>query len=228
MIFRLPECNVLAIDRVCLQYTVHAHVLLMLILSACLTQPVVIVVQVTATQSRTDCKHTRGSRSTLFVSCLKTVTPHRAVSYVVPHLSITPTPGTCTPSLSSTQSSSHPLFSQLQPCADQRPHLSGALAEHPFFRGYEPKQLAERQDHRRQTLFFHRPSTASTYDSAESIVTPPHNFLLHRRVFTCCQSVQSHVDMHLLGSSHEAHCLRFTRKRSHLILIAECRTPCRT
>ena len=79
-------------------------------------------------QSRTDSTHTRGSRSTLFVSCLKTVTPHRAMSYGTRHLSITPAPGTCTPSLSSTQSSSHPPFSQLRPSADLRPHLSGALA----------------------------------------------------------------------------------------------------
>ena len=54
--------------------------------------------------------------------------------------------------------------------------------------GYEPKQVAEPQDHRHFTednqlaehedlcvksLFFHRPSIASTCDSAESIVTPP-------------------------------------------------------
>ena len=72
----------------------------MLILSACLSQPVVTVVQVvTATLSRTDSTHTRGSRSTLFVSCPKTVTLHRALSYVTPHLT---TPGTCISSSSST------------------------------------------------------------------------------------------------------------------------------
>ena len=44
---------------------------------------------------------------------------------------------------------------------------------------------------------------------------------------SCCQSVQSHIDpMHLHGSSHEAHCLRFAQKQAHL--IAQCRTPCRT
>ena len=71
----------------------------------------------------------RVSRSTLFVSCLKIVTLHRATSYVAPRLRITRTPGKCTLSLSSTQSSSRPLFSLLQPFADLRPHLSGALAE---------------------------------------------------------------------------------------------------
>merc|ERR1712012_1053178 len=41
--------------------------------------------------------------------------------------------------------------------------------------------------------------------------------LLHRLALTCCQSVQSHIDpMHLHGSSHEAHCLRFAPKHPHL------------
>ena len=81
------------------------------------------------------------------MSCPKTVGRRRAMSYVAPQLSTAPTRGTCTPSLSLTQSSSHPFFSQLQPCADPRPHLSGALAERPSITGYEPKQLAEPQDH---------------------------------------------------------------------------------
>ena len=122
------------------------------------------------------------------MSCFKKLTPHRAMSYLTPHLSVAPTPSTCTPSLSSTQSSSHPPFSQLQPCAELQPYLSGSLAEPPSFTGYDSKQLAESQDHKHFTednqlaehedlrvkpLFFHRPSMASTYDSAESIVTPP-------------------------------------------------------
>ena len=49
--------------------------------------------------------------------------------------------------------------------------------------------------------------------------------LLHRRVFICCQSVQLHIDfMHLHGSSHEAHCLRFAQKHSFFIFIAQCGT----
>ena len=53
-----------------------------------------------------------------------------------------------------------------------------------------------------------------------------HAQMLHRLVFTCCQSVQSHIDpMHLHGSSREARCLRFAQ---HLILIEQCRAPCRT
>ena len=91
----------------------------------------------------------------------------------------------------------HPLLSEPKPCADLRPNLSGAWAKPPPFTGYEPKQIAEphepkqiaeHQDHRYFTedgqyaehedlrvksLFFHQPSVASTYDSAESIVTPP-------------------------------------------------------
>ena len=175
----------------CKQYTVRAHVFLMRILSACESQPVVTVVQVhTATESSTDPTHrvAQESRSTLCVSCSKTATPHRAMSYVTLHLT---TPSTCTPSLSSTLASSHglhPPLSEHKPCGDPRPHLSGALAKPPSFTGYEPKQLAENQDHRQNTedkqfaehedlrvkpLFFHQLSIASTYDSAESIVTLP-------------------------------------------------------
>ena len=68
------------------------------------------------------------------------------------------------------------------------------FSELPSITGYEPLQLAEHKDHRHSTednqlveyqdlaehddsrvtpQFFHRPSIASTYDSAESIVTPP-------------------------------------------------------
>ena len=59
------------------------------------------------------------------------------------------------------------------------------------------------------------------------------HFLMH----SCCTDlfllvvrVYSHTltSMHLHGSSHEAHCLRFTQKHSHHILVAHCRTPCRT
>ena len=42
-----------------------------------------------------------------------------------------------------------------------------------------------------------------------------------------CRGVRSHIDpIHLHGSRHEARCLRFAQKHSHL--IAQCRTPCRT
>ena len=125
--FACRKFNLLAIDRGCKQHTVRAHVFLMLNLSACLSQPVVTVVQVTATLSRTDSTHTRGSRSTLFVSCPEQ--SHLTAQCHTLHLAR----GTCTPSLSSTLSSSHPFVSQLQPCADLRPPLSGALAEPPSF-----------------------------------------------------------------------------------------------
>ena len=79
------------------------------ILSACLSQPVVTVVQeVTATLSRTDSTHTRGSRPNslrlkrIIVSCTKSSHLPLAMSYTA---SLT-TLGTCTPSLSLTQSSS--------------------------------------------------------------------------------------------------------------------------
>ena len=39
-----------------------------------------------------------------------------------------------------------------------------------------------------------------------------------RTCFTCCQSVQSHIDpMHLHGSSHDAHCLRFSPAMSYTL-----------
>ena len=163
-------------------------------LSACLSQPVVtVVLQVTVISSRIDFTHTRGSSATWsFAHCdlPKIVTSHRAVSYVTPHLSITPTAGTCTPSLTRpTSLSSDPLLGDLQPCADLRQIERGSLAEPPSFTGYERNKdhkpftedrhlseyqdLAEHEDLRVNPLFFHRPSIASTYDSAESIATPP-------------------------------------------------------
>ena len=38
--------------------------------------------------------------------------------------------------------------------------------------GTEDKDLAEHEDLRVNLLFFHQPSIASTYESAESIMTP--------------------------------------------------------
>ena len=105
------------------------------------------------------------------MSCPKTVTLPRAMSYVTPHLI---TPSTGTPSLSSTLSSSHvlhPPLSEHRPCGDPRPRLSGALAEPRPCAGYE--QLAEHEDCRVKLLTFHQPITASTYDPAENIATPP-------------------------------------------------------
>ena len=81
----------------------------------------------------------------------------------------------------------HPLLSEPKPCAGPRRNLSGAVAEPSSLTGYELKQLAENQDTGispktssllntrifvSNLLFFHQLSTASTYDSAESIVTP--------------------------------------------------------
>ena len=118
--------------------------------------------------------------------CSKTVTLHRAMSYVTFHLI---TQSTGTPSLSSTLSSSHvlhPPLSEHKPCGDLRPHLSGPLVEPRPFTGCEPQQLAENQDHKHftedkqftehddlrvKTLSSHQPIIASTYDSAESIAT---------------------------------------------------------
>ena len=86
---------------------------------------------------------TRGSRITEHIVCVflqKTCTLHRAMSYVTPHMM---TPSTGTPS----SHVLHPSLSEHTPCGDLRPHLSGALAEPRPCSGYEPKQLAENQDH---------------------------------------------------------------------------------
>ena len=158
----------------------------MRILSACLSQLVVTVVQVVAaTLSRTDSTHTRGSNTTSSASfCLaqKLFSSPLTMSYIAPL-------GVLSFLVFDTIFFTFPTytFSKLQPCADLRRPLSGALAEPPSFTGYELKQFAENQDHRHFTedkqfaehqdlrvkpLFFHQPSTASTYDSAESIATP--------------------------------------------------------
>ena len=52
------------------------------------------------------------------------------MSYVTPRLSITPTPGTCTPYLTRpTSRSSDPLLGELQSCADFRKLERGSLAK---------------------------------------------------------------------------------------------------
>ena len=61
------------------------------------------------------------SRSTLFVSCPKTVTLHRALSYTLLSLSSTPT----------SSHVQHPALSEHKPCRDPLPHLSGALGRAP-------------------------------------------------------------------------------------------------
>ena len=110
------------------------------------------------------------SRSTLSVSCPKTVILHRAMSQVTPHL-MTPSTGILSSHVL------HPPLSEHKPCGDLRPHLRGALVEPRPFTDYEPKQLAEDQDHRHFTedkqftehedlrvkhLSFYQPITAST------------------------------------------------------------------
>ena len=115
--FACRKSNLLAIDGGCKKFTYRAHVFLM---RSCCT----VVLSLT---SRTDLTHhawlkAQESRSTLFVSCTKTVTLHRAMSYVTPHLM---TSSTGTPS----SLVLNPSLSEHKPCGDLRPHLSGALAE---------------------------------------------------------------------------------------------------
>ena len=59
-------------------------------------------------------------------------------------------------------------------CGDPIIESFGPLADLHSPAGYEPKDLAEEDDPVQvRPLFFHRPSMTSTYDSAESIATPP-------------------------------------------------------
>ena len=66
-------------------------------------------------------------------------------------------------------------------------------------------------------FFFHYSEMSLRLPEIWHTYRAPH-FLMHicctdLFFFTCCQSVQSHIDpMHLHGSSHEAHCLRFAQK----------------
>ena len=88
----------------------------------------------------------------------------------------------CLPHMSYVQ-----LSASMNPAEIYGHKLSGALAEPRPFTWYEPRQLAENQDHmhftedkqfaehedlRVKPLYFHQPSIASTCDSAENIVTP--------------------------------------------------------
>ena len=47
------------------------------------------------------------------------------------------------------------------------------MAEINILTGYEPKDFIEVNDTEVSPMFFHRPSMTSTYDSVESIATPP-------------------------------------------------------
>ena len=82
--------------------------------------------------------------------------------------------GTCTlsfPTARPTSTSSNLLPGEIEPCADPQHVGIGNLAEPRTFTSYEPNHLAEHQDlaeHedlRVKTLFFHRPSTASTCEA---------------------------------------------------------------
>ena len=61
----------------------------------------------------------------------------------------------------------------MNPCHDPHRVSIGFLADVPPTTGHQPKDLAENDDVCVKPLFFHRPSTTSTYDSAESMETPP-------------------------------------------------------
>ena len=75
-----------------------------------------------------------------------------------------------------------------KPCQDPRPLQRGALTETPPLAGYEPNRIVEDGDYRKFTrdgqfseledlrvrpLSFNQSFIASTFDSAESIATPP-------------------------------------------------------
>ena len=49
----------------------------------------------------------------------------------------------------------------------------GFVAEPQLPTGFEPNDLTEMNNTEGTPMFFHRPSMTSTYDSAESVATPP-------------------------------------------------------
>ena len=126
--------------------------------------------------------HLHGSRlKRIFVSHLETLHPRRAMSYTLQN----PTPRTSTPSSPFPE----PVFQHSeQPCQDLPPQQRGALTETPPLAGCEPNRIVEDRDYRHFTgdgqftehedlrvrpLSFHQSIIASTYDSAESIASPP-------------------------------------------------------
>ena len=89
--------------------------------------------------------------------------PSRAMSFVTPLMSGTPSPGTCAPSFPTTRptsTSSDFLPSETNPCADPQEVSLGYLAELTIFTGHEPKDLAGNEDLRVKPLVFHRPRKA--------------------------------------------------------------------
>ena len=177
------------------QYIYRAHVFLMRILSACLSQLAVTVVQVdTATLSRTDPTHRVAQDRGAHCLCL-TQTRHISSRNGIRYTSLEH--HTYTGRMHSFLIfDTIFLTSTFQPASTL--HRSTTSSEWrfgwaPCFTCWEPKQLADHKDHmhftednqlaeyqdlaehedlRAKPLFFHRPSIASTYDSAESVVTP--------------------------------------------------------
>ena len=173
----------------------------MRILSACLSQLVVTVVQVaSATMSRTDSTHTRGSRPNnlrlkrIFVSCPNSshLTSRHVVHRTFDHIghvhsfliynTIFLTYLTYTFSASFNPVQVHDivwvaLWLSFHPSRVMGPNSFAEYKDHQLFtedkQFSEHQDLAEHEDFRVKPLFFHPPSMASTYDSAESIVTPP-------------------------------------------------------
>ena len=107
----------------------------------------------------------------------KTVHTSRSMSYTTSEMTSTCSTCTGTPSFPSarpTSISSTVHSSEMNPCHDPQQVSIGYMADLPPTAGYEPKDLAGNDDLCVKPLFFHRPSTTSTYDSVESIATLPH------------------------------------------------------
>ena len=106
----------------------------------------------------------------------KTVHTSRNMSCITPELTSTCPPCTCNPSYPSARpTSTSPIVhsSEINPCHDPQQASIGYMADVPPTTSYELKDLEENDDPRVKLLFFNRPSFTSTYDSAESIATPP-------------------------------------------------------
>ena len=105
----------------------------------------------------------------------QTVHASRNVSYITLELTSTFSPCTRTPSYPSARPTStiSTFYSgEINPCPDPQQASIGYMGDVQPTTSYEPKDLAENDDLCVMPLFFHRQSTTSTYDSAESIATP--------------------------------------------------------
>ena len=119
----------------------------------------------------------------------KTVHTSRNMSYITPELTSIFSPCTRTPSYPSARPTSTSLTShssEINPCHDPQQASISCMADVRTITGYEPKDLAEKDDLCVKPLFFHRPRITWTSDSAGSIATSFLNRIWMMSKFVLC------------------------------------------